>query len=29
MSVAHEPHELTRILQRASDVSREHPVVVS
>jgi carbamoyl-phosphate synthase large subunit len=29
MSVAHEPRELERILARASDVSREHPVVVS
>jgi carbamoyl-phosphate synthase large subunit len=29
MSVAHEPTELRRILARASDVSPEHPVVVS
>ncbi|MCH9675077.1 MAG: carbamoyl-phosphate synthase (glutamine-hydrolyzing) large subunit [Gammaproteobacteria bacterium] len=29
MSVAHEIHELQRILARASDVSAEHPVVVS
>jgi carbamoyl-phosphate synthase large subunit len=29
MSVAHEPHELRRILERAKDVSPEHPVVVS
>lgn len=29
MSVAHEPKELERILARASDVSPEHPVVVS
>jgi carbamoyl-phosphate synthase large subunit len=29
MAVAHEPNELRRILARASDVSREHPVVVS
>ncbi len=29
MSVAHEAHELRRILARAKRVSREHPVVVS
>jgi carbamoyl-phosphate synthase large subunit len=29
MSVAHEGNELLRILERAQDVSREHPVVVS
>jgi len=29
MSVAHEGNELLRILERAKDVSREHPVVVS
>jgi len=29
MAVAHEPAELRRILARAADVSREHPVVVS
>jgi carbamoyl-phosphate synthase large subunit len=29
MAVAHEPAELQRILARAADVSREHPVVVS
>jgi carbamoyl-phosphate synthase large subunit len=29
MSVAHEPNELSRILERARDVSRRHPVVVS
>ena len=29
MSVAHEPHELRRILARAKAVSPEHPVVVS
>ncbi|MBL8341231.1 MAG: ATP-grasp domain-containing protein, partial [Rubrivivax sp.] len=29
MAVAHEPAELKRILARAADVSREHPVVVS
>jgi carbamoyl-phosphate synthase large subunit len=29
MAVAHEPNELRRILARAADVSREHPVVVS
>jgi carbamoyl-phosphate synthase large subunit len=29
MSVAHERHELQRILERAQDVSREHPVVVT
>jgi len=29
MSVAHEPHELQEILQRAKRVSPEHPVVVS
>jgi len=29
MSVAHEPNELRRILERALDVSPEHPVVVS
>jgi carbamoyl-phosphate synthase large subunit len=29
MNVAHEPHEFGRILARARDVSREHPVVVS
>jgi carbamoyl-phosphate synthase large subunit len=29
MSVAHEPHELRRILARAYEVSPEHPVVVS
>ena len=29
MSVAHEPVELRRILERAIDVSREHPVVLS
>lgn len=29
MSVAHEPHELRRILARASAVSPEHPVVMS
>jgi carbamoyl-phosphate synthase large subunit len=29
MSVAHEPHELERILARAIDISPEHPVVVS
>jgi len=29
MAVAHEPNELRRILARASDVSPEHPVVVS
>jgi carbamoyl-phosphate synthase large subunit len=29
MSVAHEPHELRRILARARDISPEHPVVVS
>ena len=29
MSVAHEPHELQRILERAKAISPEHPVVVS
>jgi carbamoyl-phosphate synthase large subunit len=29
MSVAHEPNELVRILARASEVSPEHPVVIS
>jgi carbamoyl-phosphate synthase large subunit len=29
MSVAHEPHELRRILAKAKRVSQEHPVVVS
>jgi carbamoyl-phosphate synthase large subunit len=29
MSVAHEPHELQRILERAQGVSPEHPVVIS
>ena len=29
MSVAHEPNELARILERAKAVSREHPVVIS
>jgi carbamoyl-phosphate synthase large subunit len=29
MSVAHEPHELLRILARAKAVSPEHPVVIS
>jgi carbamoyl-phosphate synthase large subunit len=29
MSVAHEGNELLRILERAKDVSRDHPVVVS
>ena len=29
MAVAHEPNSLRRILTRAADVSREHPVVVS
>jgi len=29
MSVAHEPHELLRILERAQAVSPEHPVVIS
>ncbi len=29
MSVANEPHELARILRRASAVSSEHPVVIS
>ncbi len=29
MSVAHEPKELERILQRAKHVSKEHPVVLS
>jgi len=29
MSVAHEPHQLARILQRAKRVSVEHPVVIS
>lgn len=29
MSVAHEGNELIRILERAKDVSRDHPVVVS
>ncbi len=29
MSVAHEPHELKRILERAKRVSPEHPVVIT
>ncbi len=29
MSVAHEPNELRRVLERARDVSPEHPVVIS
>jgi hypothetical protein len=29
MSVAHEPHELRRILAKAKRVFQEHPVVVS
>lgn len=29
MAVAHEPNELQRILARATEVSREHPVVIS